>query len=450
MTAIHRRRAVAGLLVLALVCLTGSPVPAQDEEPNEAVIQMVAELVADADRDMRALGLQQVREEVRGEAATKKFAELLPNLPPDGQADLLEALGDRQDAAARPAILETLKSESEAVRAAALGALGSLGSTAEVPLLAAKAATGSDLEKSAARQSLVRMRGDEASAAILELLGQGEPPVRVVLLDALAARNAKEALPAVLQSAADPDPSVRVAALGALRFLADESQAAAVVKALKAAQGEVECKKAELALLVLCSRGREACAGAVIEGLADAAPPARIALLRALARAGGTEAMAAIVARLEDEDAAVCDEAVRMLAGLGDPAVATHLSKLAASDNPKHQVLAIRGMVRLANPLGDRPANTELLDEAFQASKRLQEKRIVVGTLGGIASAPSLALVVTMLDDAELAEDAALAAVRIVETMEDGDATLTKSAMEKVLTVAKDEKVRGRAQKLIQ
>ena len=105
-------------------------------------MQMIVELVSDSDPDMRALGLQQVREEAPGEAATKRFTSLLSELPPDAQAGLLEALGDRKDAAARPAVLEMLDSQEEAVRAAALGALGALGAASDVPILAGKIASG--------------------------------------------------------------------------------------------------------------------------------------------------------------------------------------------------------------------------------------------------------------------------------------------------------------------
>ena len=141
MTRIHRTKAAWCWLLLGGLCLLAGRAQAQEEE-NEALIQMVVELVGDADRDMRALGLQQIREEVPGEAATKRFAELVPTLGPEGQAALLEALGDRADPAARPVVLDMLEGEQESVRAAALRALGPLGTVADVPVLAGKAAEG--------------------------------------------------------------------------------------------------------------------------------------------------------------------------------------------------------------------------------------------------------------------------------------------------------------------
>jgi HEAT repeat protein len=439
------------LLLLGVIGLVAGPLPAAEEEPNEGLIQMIVDLVSENDRDMRALGLQQVREEVPGEAATKRFAELLTKLPPDAQAGLLEALGDRQDAAARPAVLDMLKSQEEAVRAAALGALGSLGSTGDVPLLAEKAAGGANLEKDAARQSLIRLRGDGVNAAILAAADGAEPNVRVALLGVLAARNAKEALPQVLASAGDSEPAVRLAALEALRFLADESNTAAMVKILKAAQDDAQRSKAELALLAVCSRGRQKCAEAIIAGLEDADVPSRMALLRALARAGGSQAMETVAGCLNDEDELVRDEAVRMLSAWPDPAVVPHLREIAkTSGSLRHQVLAIRGLVRLASPQEDRPADLAVLAEVMSLAKRPEEKRLALGVLGGVATAESLALVVPALDDPAVADEAALAAVMIAETMKEKPKDKVQAAMEQVLESVKSRRIGGRAQKVLE
>ncbi len=438
------------LFLFGVIFVIGSPLQAAEEGPDEALIQMIVELVQDADRDMRALGFQQVREEVPGEAATRKFAELLPKLPPDGQAGLLEALGDRQDAAARPAVKDMLKSETEVVRAAALRALGGLATASEVPLLAEKAAAGSNIERGAARQSLIRLRGDDVNAALMETLAKSEPGVRVEMLGVLAARNAKEALPKVLESARDEKPSVRIAALKSLRYLAAEGDTAALANVLKAAKDDAERSSAELALLAVCSRGREACADAVVAGLEGADVPSRIALLHALGRAGGPKALEAVVARLEDQDQVVRDEAARMLSTWPDPAAVPHLMEIAsASRRLRHQVLAIRGLVRLGSPQEDKPADVSLLSEVMKLAKRPQEKRLAVGVLGGVATPQSLGLVAAALDDPAVAEEAGLAAVMIAEKMQDEDKDELRAAMEKVLEQSKSEAVRQRAAKVL-
>lgn len=415
MTVMHNAKAIVAWLLVGLVCLAARDARAQ-EEPNEELVQMVVELVSDADRDMRALGLQQIREEMPGEAATKRFVELLPKLPPDGQAELLEALGDRGDAAAKPAVLEMLQSEQEAVRAAALRALGALGGGLDVPMLAEKTAADSDLEKSAARQALIRLRGDGINEALVSALGEGGPDVRVALLGVLAARNAKEALPTVMESAGASELPVRLAALDALRYLADENDAATVVEIVKSAGDQAQRRKAELVLLAVCTRGGKAAADAIVAGLADADGPSRAVLLRGLARAGGAKALEAITARLEDDDQVVRDEAVRMLSIWPDAAVAPKLIEIAkTSRSLRHQVLAIRGLVRLASPQGEKPAEVKLLAEAISLAKRPEEKRLVLGAAGGIAAPESLAVAAALLDDPVVAKEARLAVALIAE-----------------------------------
>jgi HEAT repeat protein len=445
-------RKIVVALGLGLACTLTNRAMAAEEKPDDTVIKLVVDLLGDKDLEMRAVGLQQVREEAPGEAATKKFAALLPKLSPDARAGLLEALGDRGDVVARPAVLEMLGgNQEEAVRAAALKALGALGGAADVPLLADKAASDAKLEKGAARLSLVRLRGDDINQAIVSAMAAGKPNVRAELLGVLAARGAKETLPTVLASAEDPDAVVRLAALGALRFLADEGQVATIVKILKTAKDPQERHKAELALLVVGTRSGQACAEPIIAGLADADPAARIALLHVLARAGGEKALAEVVARLKDNDQAVRDEALRLLSIWADPAAAEHLRAVAKDGKTlREQVLAIRGLVRQASPQGEKPADLKVLAEALSLAKRPQEKRLVLGVLGGVATPQSLALVTPAIDQPGLADEAGLAAVMIAEKMTtSGDKSALRSAMEKVLRSTKSPKIRERAQKVL-
>jgi HEAT repeat protein len=435
---------------VSLLGLNSTYSPAAEEEPGDPLVDMVVELLGDADRDMRALGLQQVREEVPGEAATRRFVALLPELAADGRAALLEALGERGDATARPTVLEMLKADDEAVRAAAVRALGGLGNESDVPLLAQRAGTGSEAERAASLESLIRLKAEGVTAAIVAAMADGDPGVRVALLDVLASRNAKEALPTVLERAGDGDASVRLAALGALRYLADETHITEVVNTLKETQDEADRRKAELALLVVCSRGREKCVEAIISGMAGTDPPTRISLMHGLARAGGTTSLETLVKCLEDDDEAVRDEAVRMLSIWPDAAVAPQLMQFAKTDeNLRYHVLAIRGLARLASPQEDKPADLKMLAEVLDLAKRPQEKRLVLGVLGGVADPEAMGLVLPVLEDASLAEEAGLAAVMIAERIQDGSKDEIRTAMEKVLESASNQDTRQRAKKAV-
>ncbi len=443
-------RIIQTACLLAVVCCTALAARlTAAEPPSEDLLQLIADLVGDSDRQMRAIGLQQVRTEAPGEAATRRFVKLLPNLPPEACAELVEALGERGDAAARQAVLETAQNANESVRVAALRALSGVGTEANVPLLVQRIAAGSAAEPLAAAQSLVRLKGDRVNAAIAASLGQAAPGVRVKLLEILAARNAKELLPAMVASASDPDAGVRLAALEALRVLADESQTGDLVKLLQAAEADEQRTKAEAALLALCSRGRENCVPALAAGLTKTDARTRQVLLQALARAGGPSALDAVAGRLDDEEQAVRDEAVRMLSVWTDRAVAPRLVAIAGGESLRHHVLAIRGLVRLASPEGDQPADLKLLSDAIRLAKRRDEKLLAIGVLSRAGSPESLTLAVSLLDDPALAEEAGRAAATIAGNLPAGHQTEIRSAMVKVLDRSKSPQTREQAQKVL-
>ncbi len=444
---------IAVLLIAGCVGLLGNcwvAGPSAAFGADDEAVDLIIGLLGEADRDMRALAFQQIREEVPGADATKKFVAALPKLPPEVQAGLLEALGDRGDPTAKPAIVEALGSKEPAVRVSALKALGPLGGAEDVPLLAHWAASGAEPEKKAARQSLIRLRGEGINKVIVAAMEKAPAAQRAVLLSALAGRNAVDALAVIVRSLNDADGAVRLAAIGALRALASAEQAPALAAAVCRAQEPAERQAAELALLSLASRQREKIAPAVLEALKTAEPPAKAALLRVLARTGSAEALPVIVAGLKDPQQPVRDEAVRLLAAWPDAAAAPHLLALGQqTDNLRDQVLAIRGLVQLGSPVGKKPADLELLAAALRLSKRTQEKRLVLGALGMAADAKAVGLIAPLLDDADLVEEAALAAVHVAEKIKDGTKGEVRTVLERVVHKSANAETVERAKKLL-
>ena len=418
---------------------------------DDDVVDMIVELIKGSDEDMRMLALQQIRETVPGKDATRRFVELLPTLPPDVQVKLIDALGERGDAAARPVILKMLNSETVAIRAVAARALSGLASPADIPVLAKMAAAGSKPERDAARHSLRQLPGHEMSLAMTEALKNADAKSKIELMTALTDRNVRESVPVLLRSADDADLGVRLAVLAALRAMADENHTAAIVKRIKSAQDKTERRRAALALLATCKRGQAKCADAVIAGFEGADAATRIFLMRALPLAGGQRSLNEIVARLQDDDEGVRVEAVRVLAGWPDPAATAHLMPLARDvKNLRNHVLAIRGIVRLASPGKGRPADLATLSEAMKLATRKEEKVLVLGALGTIPTLESLALVASCLDQSAIVEDAGFAAVLIAEKISGGNRGQVRAVMQKVAETVRSEKTRDRAKKVLE
>ena len=444
LTAIHLPALVFAVGLASF--MTGETRAADDE-----VVDMIVELVGSSDADMRTIALQQIREKVPGKDVTMRFVNLLPKLPPEVQVKLIDALGDRGDVAARPVILKMLGSKTEAIRAVAASALSGVASPADVPVLARIAATGADPEKAAARGSLRKLRGHVMNAAMTEALKSADAKPKIELIAALVDRNVTESVSVMVKSADDSDLAVRLAVLAALRAMADERHTATVVKRLKSAKDKSERKLAALTLLATCKRGQTKCAEAVIAGLDGADAATRILLMRALPLAGGPKSLNEIVARMKDDDKGASVEAIRVLAGWPDPAAIGHLKELARDvKNLRNHVLAVRGMVRLAGPGKDRPADLATLSEAMKLATRKEEKVLVLGTLGTIPTLESLALAAAGLDQPAIAEDAGFVAVLIAEKISGPNKGQVRAVMQKVAKTVQSEETRARAKKVLE
>jgi hypothetical protein len=440
-------------LILAAVLLSVGFAPfltgvarAADNE----VVDMIVKLLSGSDNDMRVMAIQQIREKVPGKDATLRFVALLDKLPGDLQIKLIDALGARGDIAARPAILKMLNSKTPAMRVTAASALSGVASPDDIPVLAKLAARGSDPEKNAARNTLRKLRGDKMNAAMTEALKNADTKTKTELITALTDLNVKTSLPVVLESVDDSDLAVRLAVLSALRAMADENYTAVLVKRLTSAKDKTERRKAALALLSVCGRGKTKCAEAVIAGFDGSDATTRILLMRVLTEAGGPKSLNEIVTRLKDDDKAVSTAALRVLTGWPDRGATVHLKKLAGDvKNLRNHILAIRGMVRLAGPGKDRPADLATLSEAMKLATRKEEKVLVLGTLGTIPTLESLTQVAAAMDTPALAEDACLAAVLISEKITGGDKARVRAVMQKVVKTVKNEKTLARAKKLL-
>jgi HEAT repeat protein len=420
-----------------------------EEAANTELLKMVTDLVSDSDRDMRALGFQQIREESPGEASTLLFAALLPKLQPDAKAGLIEALADRGDRAARPAVLTMMTSDSTAVRAAAIRALGALGIAADVPTLAEKTSSNAKEECEAAKASLIRLRGSDMNPAILAALSQAAPKTRAALLSVLAARNAKDAVPVVLQQARDADLSVRLAALDALRQLSDAAHTEGIARLVTDADSPELRWKAELALRAVCSRNRAECVAPILGVLQNAGPDAQVALLRALARAGGEKSFEAIAAKLNSDQTTVRMEAVRLICEWPDRKALPQLVTLAEGGKDlRTRVLAIRGIVRLASEQADRPADVTQLAKAMTLSSRAAERKLTLGALGSVASVEAIGAAAPWIQDGDVGAEAAMAVVLIAEKLPKKVDPTVKAALEKA-TQIKNGGIGDRAKKLL-
>jgi HEAT repeat protein len=449
---------ISEFLLRRVICLTAVLglcrfAPAADNSGDE-LVGMISNLVSDKDKDIRALGLQQVREEAKGAVATKQFAALLPKLPSDAQTGLVDALADRGDNTARPAVLEMLKSREEPVRVAALRALGALGKAADVPLLVQTLASGTESETTAARASLARMPGEEVDRAIVVEFTPAKPALRVELIGLLASRRAASSVPTLLTAASDADSAVRAAAVTAIGTLAGPDDVAAMIKILLAADKGPAREAVEKAVMLACARIDDPAKRAepVLAAVAKLGEPQKTILLSTLGRVGGPAALTIIEAAIADSNPARREAGIRALGNWPDSSVAPKLLELAnRAAEPGSRTLALKGLIRVA-PLRDgRPTAEKLafLKTAMTMATLDDDCNTILKRSSAIRTMDSLHFILGYLDQPQFAQQVCESIVELAHHRELREPNKDEfdKALDAAIRVSKDPTVIDKARR---
>lgn len=436
--ALYRPSEPPVLRIAALRCMarTGS----------DRAIALVAEALQSSDAAFQRAAAECVGD-IPGAKAVDAFLAVLPKVNAQTQAVILSALGPTGSPAVVKAAAGLARSEDPAVRLAAVRALAA-GDVSITPLLLETAADATGELQAAARDGLDRVGGNEASAAMLQMLPKAPARQKAELIRALAARGYAQAAPAILPLASDEADAVRLAAIKAVGELGGKELAGAVVALLAKARDDQERSALESAAVSVCRRigdDGDAAAAPALAALATADATTKGSLLRVLTRIGGAKAQQAIIQAAGDADTAISDAAVRALAEYGDISASDELLRLAReAPRPNQRILALRGYIRLA---GDKQVKdgVKRLRTALPLCSRLEEKRLVVAALGGIASIESLKFIDELLADTSVAEEACQAAVAVARATRT-DPVFVQAVMKRVAGITKNANLRKQAE----
>lgn len=443
---------ICGAVCLAVLVSFTNSSPAQ-EGSGDDLVPLVLDLLAEKDKDMRALGLEQVRTEAKGAAATRQFAAQLPKLRADVQAELLRALADRGDSAARPAVVDLLAASQDAqVRLAAIEALGFLGQESDSQLLLQLLKNGSAAEQSAARTALTRLTGESVGRAIVAEIKQAGAAQRVTLIGILAERRAFEAAPDILPLAVQADASVRTAAMAALGELASPELMPGLLRGILAAEAGREREAAEKAVALVCSRieDPQQQAAPLLAAIDKLSQADRTALLPALGRVGGPAALKIAKTAVASSDRRLHEAGLRALCNWPNASVAPELIERVQTDpHPADRITALRALIRVA-PLPDgRPEleKLELLKKALALCTRDTERHLALQRAAAIRIPETLRFLVPYLDQPAYAQQASQAIVELAHhrTLRDPNKAEFDQALDKVIATSKDATVIDRA-----
>ncbi len=421
-------------------------------------VPLLLEQLRSTDKAFFGIGLSTARE-LPGQKVTQAIAGEMDKATPDRQALLLVLLADRADQAALPAITKAAKQGDKQARVAALVALEHVNSAAGLPAMLEAAADADPEIAQVAKTCISKLSAPTVDAEIVSALGKATSKNRKALIEVAGLRRIESALPIVAGCASDADPAVRGAAVTTLGAIGGEKQAGDLAKLLQSSQDEKERAGLEKALLALCSRAGAACLPHLLPLAQDKNKEVRKIALHTLSSVGGSQALAAITAAMQDADDSVQDEAVRTLSTWSsnwpeDPAVAEPLLKLAKEGKKEaHQVLGVRGYLQYLEDNNKLNAAEKVskMQELLPLIKRAEEKRAAIPVISSIGTGGALELLLDCAKDQAIAEDAYVAIVNLAakKDIKDASKDLRLKALQSVFDQSKEDRTRKRAQEAI-
>ena len=403
--------------------------------------------------DLVALGvvLRVATDELRTPEVTRALADAVAKLPADRRPMVIQALGNRGDAAALPALLAAAKTGDKPLRLAALRTLARLADAQAVPVLATAAGDADAEVASAAQNALLGLPGKEVGAEILGMVDGPEVGRRLLGVRLAQRRALASAMPALLKAAKAAEPPLRLAALRTIRDLASEADLPALLDLLAEAQGAEERDTAEraTALAVARSEHPDVCIDRCVTRMAAGGPEFKGSLLRVLRGVGGPKALQTVRAALNEP--ALQDAAVRVITDWPDLAAGKDLLELATSaPQANYRILAFRGFLRLADQnKSDPKGQLEMIDQARQVAKSAETKRLVLGTLAGVKDAAALQVALAMAQDAEVRAEGVLATLKVAEALARSQPAAVREAMKELGQIAPDPGVQPKIQAIL-
>jgi HEAT repeat protein len=421
-------------------------------------IPLLLEQLRSPEAKTAGMALRTARE-LPGKKATAAIAGELRKASPERQPLLLLALADRGDASALPSVVDAARSGSPELRLVAVGVLEKLGNLPSVPVLIECATDANQKLSEAAAAALVRLPGEGVDADLLSRLSKSSGKQREVMIRVAAQRGVEGSLPVILDSTRSPEAGIRSAAIQSVGAIGTEANLPNLVDLLGAAKDARNREDLETALLNISSRSG-AKAVAVLQPLMKSADPAtRSMALKALASAGGADALASIKAAMQDQNEELQDEAVRTLSAWPntwpeDAAVAAPLLDLAKNGKKKsHQILALRGYLQYVQ--GDRNLKTadkaQKVGEVVPLMQRPEEKRLAISVVSDAPCGPTVELLKSFAADPALTNDACGALMKFTGKVSQGlTPEQRREALQFVVEKTSDDALKKRAQERLE
>lgn len=399
--------------------------------------EIVIAALQDENPAVRAVAIEMLNE-VSETSQIVSIARELPNLPDVLKIQLLTSLGVLANPAVKNVVVDELESENANIRLAAIKALGTVGDASVVPVLAEIAATQRGQEKQAARESLSRLNREGVDAKIVAMLPDANPAIKLELIEAVSQRRTTAATEVLLREAQNPDRKIRIEAIKALKEIAVPGDLPKIIDLLIAAKSNAERNELEktTAAVALKNPDAEKQGETVLKTLEEVTgTEARASLLQVLGKIGNPTALPVLTDALKSPKDAIQLAAIQALSVWPTDAPHPNLWKTAeTTKNTKHQILALRGFVRLIGLESNRPAaeTIKLYRNAMAQAANDNEKKMVISGLADVKTRPALELAEEYAANETLKSEARVAIIKISEAIYGSYPVKTKALLQEI------------------
>ncbi len=406
---------------------------------GENAFENILEAVESPNKEFRWRAME-LADVVKGEEATAVWITKMEIVSPEVRAEIIAMLGQRGDKTALSALLQDLKNEKKVVRLAAIPAAVKLGGIEVLEDLMDVLRTDQVDEAREVKRALMGFSASQVIPQAVRVLEEMPSTGRVALIEVIAEKRAKEQVDIVFAQARSEDEKVRQAALAGLEPLVSEKDLPRLIGLLLETGDTDETALIQNAAVASANQitDAEKRADLFLEALKNAEGAKRADLLRPLSRIGGKNALQAVIQETASEDELIQDVAVHTLASWPAIDAAEKLLDICRStENAEHLQAAIQGYVRLVNDSElEEWKKFSMLKEAMEVQTGPEEKKIILSGLAQVKIPASLNLVASFMDDSDLKEEAAQAAIRIASSGGGEKSDLTGPAMIAVLKKA--------------
>ncbi len=382
-------------------------------------IPVLLEQLRSPDEKLFQIALTTARE-FPGRDFDQALANELDRAAPDRAALLVQAMADRKDTVALPALLVAAGRGPKQVRIAAITALGRVGDVSCVPALL-KIGLDPDAELAdPAKAALAELPDEKVGQEIIVGLPKAQGAAYVLLLE-LVGRRRIEAVDALVKALDHSDKTVRSAALTSLGNTVPAERISLLISQVVAPQHAEDQPVAVRALKAASIRlpDREKCAAELAMAIDRSPLETKIALLEILGAVGGSNALATIGAAARSSDVQLKDISSRLLGEwmtIDAAPVLLDLAKTGPAD--KYQGRALRGYIRIARQFTmPDEERVEMCKNALDVSRQPAEKKLVLDVLKRNPNPETLKLALQIRSVPELKEDATQATLAIAENL---------------------------------